>query len=320
MPPRTRNLTTNDVSITERPLIAVVGPTGSGKSDLGLALAEHVKGEIVNCDSLQIYRYLSIGTAKVPVAERRRIPHHLLDLIDPDQVFTAADYMEAGRGVLNDISSRGHLPVIVGGTGFYLRALLSGLSEVPRRDDKLRARLGRRPERLHRLLMRLDPPSAERIHPNDTQKLIRAIEICVLAGRSMTELFQKTGEPLVGFRILKIGLDPDRAALNAHLNARCIRMFEQGLVEEVRSVLAMGFAADAKAFESIGYHEAVEYIAGRMSKDEAIEHTQIGTRQYAKRQRTWFRREPGVVWIRGFGSDTQTIEQAIRLASEFISR
>jgi tRNA dimethylallyltransferase len=300
-------------------MIVVVGPTGSGKSHLALAIAEKVRGEIVNCDSVQVYRHLNIGTAKVPPDERHGIPHHLLDLVGPDQVFSAGDYKQTARHVIAEIASRGSVPMVVGGTGFYLRALLNGLFEGPARDDALRARLANRPERLHRLSSRLDAPAAKRIHPNDHQKLIRAIEVCVLARRSITELFQRPVDPLRGFRILKIGLDPDRDTLTARLNERCIRMFESGLIEEVRCVLAMGFSENAKAFESIGYYEAVQYIAGRMSKTEAIEHMQISTRQYAKRQRTWFRREPGVNWLRGFGSDIQTNEEAIRLASEFIS-
>jgi len=300
------------------PLIVIIGPTGCGKSDIALKVAAAVSGEIVNCDSVQLYRHLDIGTAKVPQSERRGIPHHLVDILDPDQVFTAGDYMQIARKTLVEIIDRGHVPVVVGGTGFYVRALLHGLFTGPTRDEKLRARLERRPERLHRLLRRLDPVSAGRIHANDTQKLIRAVEVCILARRPMTDLLAQPAHPIEGFRTLKIGLDPDRASLNERLHERSRRMFEAGLVEEVRHILAMGYSPGAKALESIGYHEALEYIAGTLTLEDAIEHTQIATRQYAKRQRTWFRREPNVTWIQGFGNQIQTIETAIRLASEFI--
>jgi tRNA dimethylallyltransferase len=279
------------------PLVVVAGPTGSGKSDLAMALAETFNGEIVNCDSLQLYRYLNIGTAKTPDSERRGIPHHLFDTLNPDQVFTAGDYSRQAR-------------IVTGGTGFYLRALLHGLFPGPGRDNDLRARLARRPESLHKLLRRFDPIAAGRIHANDTNKLIRALEVCLLARKPISSLHAEGSEPLKGFRILKIGLDPPRAELVERLNHRCRKMFEAGLAEETRQILALGYPPTSKAFESIGYREAILSLHSELTLEEAIAATQTATRQYAKRQRTWFRREPGIVWIESFGNLDETIETA----------
>ena len=301
------------------PLVVVAGPTGSGKSDLAIALAETFQGEIVNCDSLQLYRYLNIGTAKTPEAERRGVRHHLFDIVLPDEVFTAGDYSRLARAVVKEIAGRGKLPIVAGGTGFYLRALLNGLFPGPGRNDDLRARLLRRPGSLHKLLHRFDPPAAARIHANDTKKLIRALEVCLLARRPISSLHAQGTEPLTGFRILKIGLDPPRAELLERLNHRCTKMFEAGLADEVQQVIALGYPPTAKAFESIGYREAILYLAGEFTPDEAIAATQVATRQYAKRQRTWFRREPGILWLKGFGNSTQTIETANCFVQSFLN-
>ena len=215
------------------------------------------------------------------------------------------------------------MPVLVGGTGFYLRALLDGLAEGPRRDDALRARLARmelrRSGRLHRFLRRLDPATASRIHPHDTKKIIRAVEICLLSRRPAAELFLEGRQALEGFRTLRLVLDPQRTALHERIAARTRTMFAAGLVSEVRALLAQGVPVDAKAFESIGYHEATEVLAGRMSEDQAIESTIIATRQYAKRQLTWFRREPLAIWIHGFGDDPQTILNVTDITRQFLS-
>lgn len=298
-------------------LIALAGPTGSGKSELALALAERFSGEIVNCDSLQLYRCLDIGTAKLPEGQRRGIPHHLLDVLDPDQVFTAGDYVRLARPLLAAITARGSLPVIVGGTGFYLRALLEGLFEGPRGDPELRARLARKRHRLHRILQRLDPAAAVAIHANDTRKLIRAIEVCLLARRRLSEV-QRERFALAGYRVVKIGLDPRREALYARLDQRCAAMFQQGMVDEVRRVLARGFPAESKALEAIGYKEALAVVEGRLSEEQALVLAQRNTRRYAKRQMTWFRREPGVHWLQGFGHQVETLGAAIALVASFL--
>ena len=301
------------------PLVVVAGPTGSGKSDLAIELAEAFQGEIVNCDSLQLYRYLNIGTAKTPVPERRGVSHHLFDIVNPDEVFTAGDYSRLARAAVQEIAGRGKLPIVTGGTGFYLRAFLDGLFPGPGRDVNLRARLMRRPGSLHKLLHRFDPAAAFRIHANDTKKLIRALEVCLLARRPMSALHAEGTEPLAGFRVLKLGLDPPRAALVERLNHRCIKMFEIGLADEVRQVMALGYSPGSKAFESIGYRETIQYIAGGLTAEEAIASSQIATRQYAKRQRTWFRREAGIVWLEGFGNLPHTIAMANGFVQNFLN-
>jgi tRNA dimethylallyltransferase len=299
-------------------LLVVAGPTGSGKSDLAIALAETFRGEIVNCDSLQLYRYLNIGTAKTPEAERRGVPHHLFDILDPDQIFTAGDYSRLARKTITEITSRGNLPIVTGGTGFYLRSLLHGLAPSPTRNHDLRARLARRPESLHKLLRRFDPATAERIHANDTQKLIRALEVCLLSPKPMSSLHAEGSEPLEGYEVLKLVLDPPRKELVERLNHRCLKMFQNGLTEEIRNILARGYSQTSKAFESIGYREALLYISGELTMDQAIESTQIATRQYAKRQRTWFAREPGITWLPGFGNLPETFESANGLVQNLL--
>jgi tRNA dimethylallyltransferase len=294
-------------------LIIILGPTGSGKSTLALDIAERFGGEIVNCDSVQLYRDLNIGAAKTPPEDRRGIPHHLIDLLEPSEHYTAGDYARAARAVVSDIAGRGRIPVMAGGTGFYVRAFLEGLSESPERDPELRSRLaGRTGAVLHRWLRRLDPAAAARIHANDRNKLIRAIEVCVRSRRPMTELFAESPiQKLEGFRVRKVGLDPDRVQLADRLNARCVRMFEAGLVEEVRGILSRGVPRDAKALLSIGYREALQYLDGALSAEEALERMQAATRQYAKRQRTWFRKEPYVWWIPQFGDAEKALDAAI---------
>jgi tRNA dimethylallyltransferase len=290
-----------------QPLTIVLGPTGSGKSELALAIAERFRGEIVNCDSLQLYRMFDIGTAKVTASERRGIPHHLFDAFNPVHVCTAGEYVRLARPILQEITDRGNLPVVAGGTGFYLRALLHGLFAGPERNEVLRSRLmeaeRRRPGYLHRALRSLDPGSARRIHPNDSNKLIRALEVCVTARAPMTELFQTGREPLSGFRPIKFGLNPPRQDLYRRLDERCRTMWRLGLVDEVRLILASGVPETAKPFESIGYKQAMDVVMGRSGETEALEEMRRDTRRYAKRQLTWFRREPELLWMSGFGED-----------------
>lgn len=295
-------------------LIAVVGPTGSGKSALALRLAAWFHGEIVNCDSVQVYRGLDIGSAKTPQTARLGIPHHLVDVIDPSGELTAGDYARMAGEVLQEIGLRGALPVIAGGTGFYLRALLHGLSPAPRRDPALRDRLAkvaqRRPGALHRFLRRHDEAAAERIHPNDHQKLIRAIE---LAGQ-----ITQPRQELAGFRVLKIGLKPPRGALYEKLNQRSRWMFEHGLLAETEGLLYSGVPASAKALATLGYRQAIAMLNQGWSLDAAIADCQLRTRHYAKRQITWFRAEPDVHWLAGFGEEDGVQQEAAALVRRFL--
>ncbi|HTM50739.1 MAG TPA: tRNA (adenosine(37)-N6)-dimethylallyltransferase MiaA [Bryobacteraceae bacterium] len=304
-----------------RPLIAIVGPTGSGKSDLSLRICEEFGGEVVNCDSLQIYRHFDIGTAKVPVSERRGIRHHLLDIADPDQVFTAGEFAARARPLLEEISRRA-LPVVVGGTGFYLRALLDGLFPAPKRDDALRDRLARRERRrsgsLYRLLRRFDPGAAGSIHANDLPKLTRALEVYLLTRRPITDWFATGRDALEGFRPVKIGLDPPRFALYERLDARCERMFAEGLLEEAQRILDLGWPASAKPFEAHGYRQSLRILRGEQSRTEALAEAQRNTRRYAKRQLTWFRKEPDVNWLRGFGDQPCVQEAAVSLLGRLL--
>jgi tRNA dimethylallyltransferase len=308
-------------SLPKKPgLVALVGPTGSGKSALGLDLAKRFQGEVLNCDSVQIYRYFDIGAAKVPEDERRGIPHHMIGVANPDEVFTAGDFARVARPILYDIAGRGHLPLVTGGTGFYLRALIEGLAPGPARDEALRAGLqvreARRPGCAHRLLRRLDPLTALRIHPNDLPKVIRALEICVSARRSATEVFAEGRDALEGFNVLKIGIFPDREKLYERLAARMEAMFAAGLIEETASILARGYPADCKAFESIGYKQALQSINGELSPKDALFYATRETRRYAKRQMTWFRQEPGLEAVSGFGDDPAVaaqVEERVRV-------
>jgi tRNA dimethylallyltransferase len=304
-------------------LVAVAGPTGSGKSDLSLRIAEKFDGEIVNCDSLQVYRHFDIGTAKLPMAERCGIPHHLIDILDPDQLCTAGEYARLARITIAQISGRGRLPILAGGTGFYLRALLEGLFEGPARDqplrDRLAAREARRPGSLHRLLTRFDSNAASKIHVNDIPKVTRALEICLLTRQPATRLFQQGRDALRGYRTLKLGLLPDRETLNPRLDARCAWMFENGLVEEVRHILALGFSPACKPFESHGYKQAMQLIQGELNLRDAVFYAQRNTRHYAKRQITWFRRERELQWLKGFGDAPQIREAALASVANFLS-
>lgn len=305
-----------------KPLAAVVGPTGSGKSELAIKLAEQFRGEIVNCDSVQVYRCFDIGTAKLSPAERRGIPHHLIDVADPDESFTAGEYARRARQILSEIAARGHLPLVVGGTGLYLRALVDGLFLGPARDEGLRRRLAereaRRPGLLHRLLCRLDPDAAARIHPADRHKLVRALEVCLLTGRRLSQWLANGRDALAGFRVLKIALNPPRAELYRRLDERCARMFEQGLIEEVRRILAMGYRETIKPLQSHGYRQALQVLKGELEPRKALYYAQRNTRRYAKRQWTWFRHEPGVVWLNGFGHQPETQCAAADLVRRFL--
>jgi tRNA dimethylallyltransferase len=276
---------------------------------------------VVNCDSLQVYRHFDIGTAKLPAEERRGISHHLMDIVNPDEIFTAGEYARLARLAIAEISARGKLPVIAGGTGFYLRALLDGLFEGPSRDQGLRDRLAARETRragsLHRLLRRFDREAASKIHPNDIPKVTRAVEVCLLTRRPVSQLFREGRDALEGYRILKIGLMPDRDALYQSLDGRCAAMFEGGLIEEVKGILAMGYPATCKPFESHGYKQALQLLNGELTPKEAVFYAQRNTRNYAKRQMTWFRKEAGIVWFKGFAPDV--LDSALARTAAFHS-
>ncbi|MBS1803951.1 MAG: tRNA (adenosine(37)-N6)-dimethylallyltransferase MiaA [Acidobacteria bacterium] len=294
--------------------VLILGPTGSGKTALSLALAGRFNGEIVSCDSVAVYRGMDLGTAKPTCEERARIPHHLIDVANPDEPFTAGEYSRQARAALRDIAERDKLPIVTGGTGLYLRALTEGLFAGPARHEDLRDRLRASASRqgnnwLHRILTRLDPASASRIHANDEPKLIRAIEVCLAARRPMSEVLAR--DPLTGFRLLRIGLNPPRAALYDRLNQRCDEMFAAGLIEETRSLLNR--FGTVKALDSLGYRQARTVLDGAATQDEAIAAAQQGHRNYAKRQLTWFRREPDVHWIEAFGNSHETIHAAAQL-------
>jgi tRNA dimethylallyltransferase len=257
---------------------------------------------------------MDLGTAKPTLEERSRQPHHLIDVAAPDQPFTAGEYSRQARAAMQQIAARGRLPIVTGGTGLYLRALTDGLFAGPERQHELRARLKRSQERfgpvwLHKLLARLDPPSAARIHANDTAKLIRAIEVCVAARKPLSQVLAR--DPLTGFRLLRIGLNPPRNALYERLNQRAAAMFASGLVEETRNLLAR--YGRVKALDSLGYRHALAVLDGTLTEEAAIAAAQQGHRNYAKRQLTWFRREPDVHWIEDFGDDPETLLAATEL-------
>lgn len=259
-----------------------------------------------------MYREFEVGTAKPSREERARLPHHLFDIVAPDSYMTAGEYARQGRQVLNEIKARRRLPIIVGGTGLYLRALLEGLFPGPQRSEELRERLREAAERrgsgyLHRILWRLDREAAGKIHPNDTPKLIRAIEVCLAARGQITEMWKQGRDALTGFRVLRLGLNPERDALYARINERARWMFENGLVEETRGLLEK-YGEAVRPLASLGYKQAVQLVRGEVAREEAIRAAQQAHRNYAKRQLTWFRREPEVVWLAGFG-DERTIQQ-----------
>ena len=296
-------------------LVVILGPTASGKTALSLELAIRFHGEIVNCDSVAMYREFRIGTAKPTAEEQACAQHHLLDVIDPTAYTTAGEYARSAREILREIQNRGALPIVVGGTGLYLRALLEGLFPGPQRSEGLRERLRKRaqekgPQYLHRILHRVDAKADARIHENDVPKLIRAIEVCLSAKQPMSEQWKSGRDALAGFNILRIGLDPDRAKLYERINQRVLRMFDSGLIDETEQILKQ-YGEAARPLTSIGYKQAVQLLRGELDREAAIRAVQQAHRNYAKRQLTWFRREPDVTWIHGFGDEAEVITQAV---------
>ena len=305
-----------------QPLIAVVGPTASGKSALALDLAEAFSGEIVSCDSVAIYRGMDIGSAKPSIAEQTRVPHHCLDLLDPDQPTTAGDFARAAREALARITAGGKLPIVAGGTGLYLRALLQGLAPSPPRDEALRARLRAFAARrgglaLHRLLRRCDPVAATSIHPNDTPKLVRSLEVAMLARQPQTAQWAAGRDPLEGYSVLQIGLNPPRQELYERINVRAATMFTRGLIEETAEIFER-YGEEARALGSLGYAQALAVLRGEDRLADAVAEAQQGHRNYAKRQLTWFRREPEMQWLQGFGDDTNLQAEARQLVGEHL--
>jgi tRNA dimethylallyltransferase len=306
------------------PLIVVLGPTASGKSALGIELAKQYNGEILVCDSTQIYRHFDIGTGKIPRAEQQGITHHLVDLIEPEQLFTAGEYRRRALEVLNDVRQRRKLPIITAGTGLYLRALLEGLADSPERSEAIRDRLRSSAElrgagHLHRVLTHLDPESAARIAAPDTQKIIRAIEMRLIAGKSASEIHRAGRTPLEGYQPLRIGLMPPRQALYDRIHMRIGAMIHAGWIEEVAQLVKSGVPSDAKPFQFIGYSEWRACLAGTLTKKDAAQKIQQATRRFAKRQLTWFRREPNVHWLTGFGDAPEIFAAALKILNSQIS-
>ena len=297
-------------------LVVILGPTASGKTALSLHVAGRMQGEIVNCDSVAVYRELEIGTAKPSKEERGRVPHHLIDIAGPEDLITAGDYSRLARQAIAEIAARGNLPIVVGGSGLYLRALLEGLFPGPPRSEELRIRLRERANErgtdyLHKLLRRFDAAAAQTIHANDVPKVVRALEVSISARAPMTGLWQQGRDALPGFKILRIGLNPDREALYARINQRAREMFSAGLLEETRVLLDR--YGSVWPLNSLGYKQAMQHLRGELSLAQAIVAAQQGHRNYAKRQMTWFRREPEVHWITDFGSDSAVQKRVIEL-------
>jgi tRNA dimethylallyltransferase len=330
------------VSTIESPLIVLAGPTASGKTALAIRLAEEFQGEIVSCDSVAVYREMEIGTAKPSPEERALVPHHMLDIAWPDQPCTAGDYSREAREALAGITQRHRLPIVAGGTGLYLRALIDGLFPQPPQKPGQRERIRRiattrGPAYLHRLLTRLDPTAAAIIHPNDVPKAVRAVEVSLAANPAnptpnnpapenptasrtpITEQWQKGRDALTGYRILYLGLNPPRAALYERINHRASAMFDSGLLEETDRLLAR-YGPDCRPFASLGYAEASTVLRNEITREQAVAQAQQGHRNYAKRQLTWFRREPHMHWLEGFGSDPEITAKAFQLVEKHLTK
>ncbi|HYE64325.1 MAG TPA: tRNA (adenosine(37)-N6)-dimethylallyltransferase MiaA [Pyrinomonadaceae bacterium] len=294
---------------SQNPVIAIVGPTASGKSALGIEMALRASGEIINCDSVQVYRGIEIATAKVPPGERRGVPHHLIDFVPPEINYTAGEWARAAASKIEEVEARGCLALLVGGTGFYLRALRQPFFPSPPTDERLRRRLSRIRERrgtlhLHEILRRLDPTAASRLHAGDWPRVQRALEVRLQTGRPISEQQPSRAQPHESAaRVHVFALLPPRAELYQRINARTEAHFAAGLVEEVRQLLREGVPAVSNALGAHGYRRVVEYLQGKRDLQSAIEQTKLDVRHYAKRQLTWFRREPGVEWFEGFGED-----------------
>ena len=310
------------MSQADAPMIVIVGPTASGKSSLAIRLAERFRGEIVSCDSVAVYREMEIGTAKPSLEERALVPHHLLDVAWPDEQVTAGDYSRLAREALRGITERGRLPIVAGGTGLYLRALIDGLFPAPAVRPELRERLRERAESrgaqyLHRMLTRLDTAAAKVIHPNDVPKVIRAIEVS-LTEAPMTEQWKRGRDPLTGYRILRLGLNPPRPLLYERINQRAAAMFDRGLIEETTRLIEH-YGRECRALGSLGYAQAASVLADEISREEAVTQAQQAHRNYAKRQMTWFRRDQEMQWLPGTGTDESIAQEAMCRVESFLT-
>ena len=306
-------------------VVAILGPTATGKSALALAMAERYNGEIINCDSTAVYRGFDIGTDKIAVADRRGIPHHLIDIVDPTEEYTAAHYARDAAAVVRDIHARGRLPILAGGTGFYFRALTRGLFPGPGRDIELRQRLetiaGRRGVAfLHRMLQRVDPPSASRIQPRDLKRLVRALEVFFLTGRPLTTHFADTVSPLPDFDVVGVALRLPASQISARVTRRVDEQFERGLLDEIRGLLARGVPESARPFGGLVYRQALEHLHG--VRDETATRALIAqeNRRYARRQLIWFRKEPNLSWFDGPGEFAGTVAAVQRLIDHYVAR
>jgi tRNA dimethylallyltransferase len=306
---------------TKRLVVAILGPTATGKSALALALAATRRGEIINCDSTAVYRGFDIGTDKTPAAERRGIPHHLIDIVDPTDEYTAAQYARDAAGAIREVHARGGLPFVVGGTGFYYRALTRGLFPGPGRDAALRARLESIAERrgvafLHRMVRRVDADSARRIQPRDSKRIVRALEVFFLTGRPLTAHFADTSSPIPDVDVLAIALRLPAAQTSARVTKRVADQFARGLLDEIRSLIARGVPEDARPFGGLVYRQALEHLHG--VRDEAATRALIAqeNRRYARRQLIWFRKEPNLNWFDGPGDSPATIAAVSQLLHE----
>jgi tRNA dimethylallyltransferase len=305
------------------PLFAIVGPTGSGKSDLGIALSLAFNGEVVNCDSVQVYRGINIATAKVPLAERCGIPHHLIDIVEPTVNFTAVAWAERAREVITDIESRGKRAFLVGGTGFYLRALTTRFFEAPEIDENIRPKLQvilqkRGAEHLHRMLARVDPRLAGKLSPKDWSRVIRALEVFFSSRTPLSDWHEISPQQSTEYaaRLHYFVLHPPREELYRRINSRVDAMVENGLLEEIQNLIVSGVPPTAKAFNAHGYKRFVEYILGKRTLESAIEQMKLDTRHYAKRQWTWWRGQKNTIWLNGFGFEERVIADGKRMVEQ----
>jgi tRNA dimethylallyltransferase len=299
-------------------LLAIVGPTATGKSALGIAMARRFDGEIVSCDSTAVYRGFDIGTDKVPIAEQRGIPHHMVDIVDPTEEYSAARYAREAAAVIRNITSRGKLPVLVGGTGLYYRALTRGMFEGPGRDEPLRRRLERvrsrrGPDSLHRWLAKVDPASAGRIQVPDVKRLVRALEVWIVTGRPLTEHFAATASPLADYEVTTVGLRIPEEQTAERVARRVAAQFEQGLLDEMRHLLAQGVPETALPFTGLVYRQALEHLHGVRDEAQTRELIVRENRKYSRRQLIWFRKEPNLRWIHAAGERAETQDEVARL-------